>query len=151
MTLLDNIFRVTYLWITLFEQLFLDKLTRRDSGNDFCRFLFLGYPKRNDFVVIPKRNDQERRLYRVVSARNDQKQHNQGLKLGLGAKGWMGVGMEIGVGQGLRGRNLADERYTGKEETTSYTTFHVFVSSQSQSAPEMKVSSKERHEDKKIK
>ena len=22
----------------------------RDSGNDFCRFLFLGYPKRNDFV-----------------------------------------------------------------------------------------------------
>ena len=24
--------------------------TGRDSGNDFCRFSFLGYPKRNDFV-----------------------------------------------------------------------------------------------------
>ena len=24
--------------------------TLRDSGNDFCRFSFLGYPKRNDFV-----------------------------------------------------------------------------------------------------
>ena len=22
----------------------------RDSGNDFCQFSFLGYPKRNDFV-----------------------------------------------------------------------------------------------------
>ena len=22
----------------------------RDSGNDFCHFSFLGYPKRNDFV-----------------------------------------------------------------------------------------------------
>ena len=39
--------------------------------------------------------------------------------------------MEIGVAYGLRGRNLANEMYTGKVETTFYTTFHVFVFSQS--------------------
>ena len=40
-------------------------------------------------------------------------------------------GREIGVGWGLAGRDLSDESYTGKVETTFYTTFHIFVSSQS--------------------
>ena len=38
------------------------KLQSRDSGNDFCRDSFLGYPERNDFVPSrtqknPTRND----------------------------------------------------------------------------------------------
>ena len=41
------------------------------------------------------------------------------------------MGREIGVGWGLGGSGLADERYTGIVETTFYTTFHVSVSSQS--------------------
>ena len=39
--------------------------------------------------------------------------------------------MEIGVGYGLGGRNLAVEGYTGKVKTTFCTTFHVFQISKS--------------------
>ena len=48
----------------------------RDSGNDFCRFSFLGYPKRNDFV--PSRT--QKCLFSVGSekytTRKDQKRTN---------------------------------------------------------------------------
>ena len=52
------------------------------------------------------------------------------------------MGREIGVGWGLGGKDLGDERYTGIIEITLHTTFHFSVFSQSSSAPEMKVSSK---------
>ena len=52
-----------------------------DSGKDFCRFSFLGYWKRNDFVPsCSQKNDQERCSFSVWSekytTRNDQKQTN---------------------------------------------------------------------------
>ena len=47
----------------------------RDSGNEFCRFSDIR-KETTLFLVIPKRNHQERLSYSVVSARNNQKQHN---------------------------------------------------------------------------
>ena len=42
-------------------------LQARDSGNNFCRFLFLGYPKRNNF--IPSRSQKKQ----PETTRHDQK------------------------------------------------------------------------------